>query len=313
VILVAGEALIDLVAEGGAFRPYPGGGPFNTAVALARLEVPVAFFGRLSRDGFGRLLDRTLANSGVDRSYVLPSDAPTPLALVHPGADGEPEYGFYLAETAYAELAPADLPALGDDVLALHVGTLALATDPPGSALRLLVEREAGRLLVVVDPNVRPAVLDDAAPYRARLDSCLEHADVVKLSATDAAWLWPGVSPQAAAGLLLERGAALAVVTLAADGALARSRRAQACAASPRVRVADAVGAGDTFGAALLRSLWQRNALSAEALADLDDRELEDALAFAVAAAALQCTYVGAQPPGLEDVVALVRAGSTRA
>ena len=35
-ITVAGEALIDLVMREGSLHPIPGGGPFNTAVALAR-------------------------------------------------------------------------------------------------------------------------------------------------------------------------------------------------------------------------------------------------------------------------------------
>ena len=44
-IVVGGEALVDLVEEGGVLRPVPGGGPFNTAIALGRLDVAVAFLG----------------------------------------------------------------------------------------------------------------------------------------------------------------------------------------------------------------------------------------------------------------------------
>jgi fructokinase len=131
-IVVAGEALIDLIGEDGALRPYPGGGPFNTAVALGRLGVPVGFFGRLSTDSFGRLLAGRLSDSGVDGRYLLRGPAPTPLAIVHEIAGGDHEYAFYLAGTAYADLTTADLPQLAQDVVAVSAGTLGLASDPSG-------------------------------------------------------------------------------------------------------------------------------------------------------------------------------------
>jgi fructokinase len=55
VIVTGGEALIDLVEEHGRLRPIAGGGPFNTAIAFGRLEVPVAFLGAVSREGYGEM------------------------------------------------------------------------------------------------------------------------------------------------------------------------------------------------------------------------------------------------------------------
>ena len=169
-IVVAGEALIDLIDDGGAFRPHPGGGPFNTAVALGCLGAPVCFLGRLSDDRFGQLLATRFAESGVDARYVLRGPAPTPLAVVHDVPAGDHEFSFYLAETAYAELGVADLPQFGPEVSTLSAGTLALATDPPGGAIEALLERESEFRLIVIDPNVRPAVFGDRAAYRRRLE-----------------------------------------------------------------------------------------------------------------------------------------------
>jgi fructokinase len=77
-IAVAGEALIDLVDRDGTLHPLPGGGPFNTAIALGRLGVPTGFLGRLSYDQFGELLVGLLRESGVHDRYVLRGSAPTP-------------------------------------------------------------------------------------------------------------------------------------------------------------------------------------------------------------------------------------------
>src|SRR5213082_1508793 len=67
VIVVCGEALIDMIQHGdGTQRAAPGGGPFNTARALARLGVPTAFLGHLSEDRFGRDLAGLLTDDGAD-------------------------------------------------------------------------------------------------------------------------------------------------------------------------------------------------------------------------------------------------------
>lgn len=301
-IAVAGEALIDLVEKDGVLDPLPGGGPFNTAVALGRLGVPTGFLGCLSYDHFGELLVGLLRESGVDDRYVLRSSAPTPVAVVHTSEDGDAEYSFHLAGTAYADLTPDDLPELGPEVVALHLGTLALATDPPASALEGLMRRESGRRLIMVDPNVRPDVIGDRDVYRVRFESWLSCAHLVKLSARDAEWLYPELGSEACAQRLLSLGARLAVVTLGRDGALAVSGAGEARVASQPVDVVDTVGAGDAFGAGLLRGLWASDALNAEAVALLDDAGLENALSFACAVAALQCSRAGAVPPTLEDV-----------
>jgi fructokinase len=302
-IVVAGEALVDLIDEDGALRPHLGGGPFNTAVALGRLGVPVGFLGRLSTDGFGKLLAARFAESGVDQRYTLPSEAPTPLALVHRTADGGHTFSFYLAETAYADLAVADLPPeLGEDVAAVSAGTLGLATDPPRGAIEALLERESERRVIVIDPNVRPAVAGDPAAYRRRLERWAGFAHMIKLSDADAQWLYPDGTPEAVADALLERGVRLVVVTLGADGAFAQTATAHARVASPAVEVVDTVGAGDAFGAAFLHRLWARDRLAVDAVGAVDRDALTDALRFAAAVGALQCARAGATPPTLAEV-----------
>ena len=301
VVVVAGEALIDLIERDTGLHPYPGGGSFNTAIALGRLGVPVAFFGRLSDDPFGRLLDARLHESGVDRRYVLRGPAPTPLAVVHRTEADDHDYGFYLAGTAYADVVLADLPMLEREA-AVYVGTLALATDPPAAAFERLIQRESHRRLVVIDPNIRSSVCGDRETYVQRLHSWAHRAHVIKLSEDDADWLFPGMAHESVVDEILARGAQLVVLTLGADGALARTPTASARATSPRVDVVDTVGAGDAFSAGLLRGLRDAGRLDRQSLAELDDAELDGVLRFAATVAALQCTRAGASPPTLAEV-----------
>ena len=77
---------------------------------------------------------------------------------MHATGDGDHDFSFYLAETAYADVILDDLPSLESGVAALYVGTLALATDPPATAFEQLMARESGTRLVAVDPNIgRPS------------------------------------------------------------------------------------------------------------------------------------------------------------
>jgi fructokinase len=306
VIVVGGEALVDLVDEHGTRRPVPGGGPFNTAIALGRLGVPVGYLGTLSKDDYGGVLAGLLVEAGADMSLVRRSSAPTPLAVVHQHGGGANTYTFRLAETAFADLPPEAVPALPEDVWAIHVGTLALAIDPPAAAYEALIEREAGRRTIVLDPNVRPEVFGGRASYRARFERIAGSATIVKLSEDDAAWIYPTLEPEEVIERVLTLGPRLVAITMGGDGAVAASADGYARVPAVPVTVMDTVGAGDSFGAALLAALAERDALELDASRPLDDALLEEAVAYAVTAAAITCTRMGAVPPSRAEIDAWI-------
>jgi fructokinase len=301
VIVVGGEALVDLVDDHGLLSAVPGGGPFNTAIALGRLGIPVAYLGTLSRDRYGSLLARLLTEAGVDMSLVRWSDAPTPLAVVH-GQDGENAYTFYLTGTSLTDLPSEAVPALPEHAWAIHVGTLALAVDPPAAAYEALIDREAHRRTIVLDPNVRPAVFGDQASYRARFERLARLAGVVKLSDDDAAWIYPGLERADILERVLGLGPRVVAITMGALGAIAASREGQARVPAVSITVVDTVGAGDIFGAALLAALVERDALEPGARRSLDDSLLEEAVEYAVTASAITCTRRGAVPPSRAEI-----------
>ena len=81
VIVVAGEALVDLVVSGDSVTAAPGGAPYNVARGCARLGAPTALLATLSTDAFGQRLAAGLAESGVDGSLLQHSERPTTLAV----------------------------------------------------------------------------------------------------------------------------------------------------------------------------------------------------------------------------------------
>src|SRR5207248_7542730 len=202
----------------GTRRPTPGGGPFNTARALARLEVPAAFLGHFSTDEFGRLLADQLAGDGASLALATFGPEPTTVAVANIGRDGLAEYEFVIEGTSAPhltrEMIPAELPP---EVNALHLGTLGLVLQPMASSLTELVRRENGSRLVMLDPNIRPVLATDPE-YRPRLHSLISESTIVKASAEDLAWLFPEIDYRAAAERILEAGVRLVLVTLGAAG-----------------------------------------------------------------------------------------------
>jgi fructokinase len=310
VIVVGGEALVDLVDDGGSRRAVAGGGPFNTAVALGRLDVPAAFLGAISRDSTGCELAQLLDDAGVETSLVRLSDLPTPAATVHRDHNGRHSYTFSVTGTAFTDLLPDDLPVLPEHAWAIHVGTLALALDPPAAAYRSLVEREADARRVILDPNVRPEIFGDAEQYRHRFEHLARFAHIVKLSDDDAAWIYPRVPLSDVVDTILSFGPRLVAVTRGEQGAVARSQVAGVELSAIPVRVVDTVGAGDSFGAGLIAALVDESALGPDADRALDGVVLERAVGYAIAASAVTCTRTGAAPPTRAEIDAMLRSVS---
>ncbi|MFJ3550209.1 carbohydrate kinase [Streptomyces sp. NPDC090114] len=294
-IVVAGEALIDLVPRGAgalaALTPALGGGPFNTAVALGRLGSPTAFCSRVSRDAFGEALLGRLRESGVDVSSVQRGNEPTTLAVATVGTDGSAAYSFYVEGTADRLFtAPDVLPA---GTRAVSFGTCSLVLEPGASAYEELMRAADARgVFTALDPNIRAVLIPDPDAYRARFRSWLPSVSLLKLSEEDAEWL--GGSPQE----WLAAGPAAVVVTRGGEGLTVYTREGGAYTVpGERVEVVDTIGAGDTVNAALLHGLAARDALSDAGLAALGADGWADLLGFAARAAAITCSRAGAEPP----------------
>jgi fructokinase len=230
---------------------------------------------------------------------------------VHRRDHGRNEYTFELDSTAFSDFPVSDLPELPVDAWALHLGTLALAIDPPAGAFEALIDREAGRRAIILDPNVRPAIFGDVGVYRHRFERLATHADIVKLSDDDAAWLYPELGLERVLELILGLGPRIVAVTLGPDGAIAGSGSARVGAPGIAVDVADTVGAGDSFGAAFVAALLDSGALGPAQTSDLDGTLLAAAVSFAVTASAITCTRIGADPPTRAEIDGWLRGATT--
>lgn len=312
-IAIGGENLIDLVnssVQGGlpAYTAYPGGSPYNVAMAAALQGVATAYLTPISTDSLGDLLAGRLEECGVHLTGGR-SDKPTSLAVVSL-QDGMPSYGFYRNDTAERQVTIRFLDAaMPKDVILFHVGSLGLIEGEDATAWedKFVDWHRSGRL-TSLDPNVRPSLISDADGYRRRICSMMGSTDILKLSDEDLLWLYPGHDFEAAClACFADSKAALTVITKGADGVVTNSgAQTIVLPAFPARKFVDTVGAGDTFMASLLVWMLEQGVTRRKDFENLTQNQLENALKRAAIAAALNCEKQGCQPPGGKDIERLI-------
>ncbi len=305
-ILCCGEALIDMLPRKGAdgadvYQPFLGGSVYNTAVALGRLETPVGFFAGISNDFFGDGLVEGLKAAGVSTKHVKRKDRHTTLALVKL-TDGHARYSFINEGSADRMLEKRDIPALPPSVKALHFGSISLIPEPSGGTYEALLKKASKTRVISLDPNIRATLITEKPRHLKRLKRLIALADIVKISDEDVKWMTGSSDFKRIAKGWLKSGAKVVAVTQGGEGCHVFTKTASFTLAAPRVKVADTVGAGDTFTAGFLSHLQRNKLLTKKAVAVLDEASLRAAASFAMQCAAVTVSRFGADPPWAKEV-----------
>lgn len=288
-VVVVGEALIDVVSSPEGTIEYPGGSPANVAYGLGRLGVQTGLLTAIGDDEHGAAIERHLHSAGVTLLPGSYSLGRTPSATATLATDGSASYDFDIS-WALEPVAPVPIPRV------LHTGSIATFLAPGAAAVKSLLQQRRHECTITYDPNVRPALLGSHAEAVSTFEDMVYLTDVVKLSDEDARWLYPRKDLEDTAAHLLGLGAGLAVVTQGSQGSLLATAAAQLTVPSVKSRVADTIGAGDSYMAALVLGLLTRGTDG------LAPAVLEQLGRTASMAAAITVRRPGAHPPTLEEL-----------
>ena len=306
-LISCGDALIDFVptrnAEGReAVMPAVGGSCLNVAIGMARLGAPTGFVGGISTDMFGRMIAEHAVASNVDLGLATRGDHQTTLAFVRIVA-GESNYAFYDAETATRNWRFLRGTIPFNKVEAVHVGSTTLVNDQGAAETKALIADAKASSTISFDPNCRPNLVKDKPAYLARMNEFAAGADLVKMSDVDFAYLFGEEPYQQRANAMLGQATGLVVITRGNNGAIAwHAKTGPIEVEAPKIEVADTIGAGDTFQAALLFALYKQERIARAQLKDIGPDELRRALSFAAFCAGLTCTRPGADPPWSHEI-----------
>ena len=290
---MCGEVLIDLIPGADGVRvAHVGGGPANTAKALARLGHDVHFIDGISTDEYGQMSRKELLDDEVKLDLALKSDKPTCTAEVSLAADGGASYVFTIDGTATFDFNESWLPdASRYKPQVLHIGTLVTIIEPASSVLYDWAVKVNEFAPIVFDPNIRPSVVGDRLRYAAAVEKWAAISSVIKLSDDDVKWLYPDQSFESVVQRWIAQGASVVVITRGSDGLIGFSSAGSVEMSGVKIEVADTVGAGDTVGAILVEAMVEKG------LENLTGEVLKATLHRAAVAAGITCSRKGAQPP----------------
>ncbi len=271
----------------------------NVAIAAARLGVPSAFVGRVSTDAHGEVVWAHLQQNGVNLRACQRGSEPTAMAIVE--HTPELRFRFKGGRTAETMLSQANLGLLGDGPHILHGGTLGMFRGRTADTLVRLVEEHRG--IVSVDPNIRPQIIDDRTRWDHYHSRWATRAHIYRASDEDLSWIWPGRSGDSCAEELLSGAASVVFITHGGAGATVYTAQGSLSLGSHPVRVVDEVGAGDTFVAAILASVWSLGlAQDPGKISGLGLTDWRPILERAIAAAGITCSRPGGDPPYLAEL-----------
>jgi len=286
-LLCVGELLVDMIAteygslvECGEFQRLAGGSPANIALNATKLGLSAAIAAAVGVDSLGDFLVRNLAVAGLDTSMVQRCEESTSLVLITRSREA-PTPIFYRGADYRLELSPGLEARLLDSSI-LHFSSWPLSMEPARSCVERLVAgaRRSGAL-VCCDPNYHPSVWKDRSEALAFFGRLLPEVDVIKPSEDDADRLFGRDKPEAQLRRFLDLGAALVVMTLGKDGAIASDGKETRAYPSLAEEVVDTTGAGDAFWAGLYAGI-------------VGGRSVDRAIRLGMAVSAIKLGRVGA-------------------
>jgi len=286
-IVVVGSSNMDMVVKtnhipapgetvlSGSFFMNPGGKGANQAVAVARLGGDITFVSKLGNDVFGKQFCQLFNDEGIDTSFILSDDDyPSGVALIT--VDQAGENSIVVASGANAYLHSNDIEPALDQIAQAEI--LLVQLEIPMDTVGFVVNFAASK-------NVR--VILNPAPANILTQDVLNNVDILTPNKMEAGML-SGIevtdikTAKMAAKVICAKGVKNVVVTMGSLGAVVCQQGNCSVLAAPKVETIDTTAAGDVFNGAL-------------AVALIEGKDLEEAVAFANEAAAISVTRLGAQ------------------
>jgi len=306
-IICAGESLIDMVSFRGEpeYTPHVGGSNFNSSIALGRLGANSYYFGAVSHDTYGELIEDCLRRSNVKEDFIIKTNRPTTLAYADV-VNSIAEYTFVDEHSAGRLLDQKALNPFINRVKkakALLVGGISLQAEPCGSSWQWLIEQVSGHLPIYFDANIRPDFIENKQNYIARFIELTYKVDIIKISDEDYRYLYGAQDFNKVSKDWLDNGAKLVILTLGSKGSkVIYGHGDEVFAESQKVDVVDTIAAGDTFNAGFLLSLDEQGLLDRVSLDIISDTQLEKVSNFANKVAIFKVTKKGANPHWLDEI-----------
>ena len=306
-VLVIGEALIDIVHQNdGAIKNIPGGSPANTAVALARLQIPTFMMARTSQDKYGQIIRNYLESESVNLEYGVVSSDPSSIIDAYIQTDGSAKYEANLRGSSDFGWTNVELKFDESKFNFVHLGSLTSYIEPGASSVENWYKslRQNNNLILSFDPNIRhPLDGQKENDVRERAIRLSKLAHIVKASDEDLKWMANSNNYLDLVDSFISNGASLVIVTKGHSGSYLKNKKGFEINMVPaKIEVVDTIGAGDTFSAAFIAQLIKLNVKNVGDLNELSKDVLTQIMSNCSIASGITCSRQGANPPSRSEV-----------
>ena len=298
-VVALGELLIDFTEYAKSdrgnklFEANPGGAPCNVLALLQKLGKKTAFIGKVGNDQFGRILCETINSIGIDSSnLVFDNEIPTTLAFVGKTPDGDREFSFYRNPGADMML---NADEVDEDLLKntkiFHFGTLSMTHEAVREAtISAIKKAKENGAIISLDPNLREPLWKSLDEAKTQMKDALSYCDILKISDNEIEFLTGETDfDEGVKKIREEYNIPLICVTMGKDGSRAYYNDIKVVAGGfYQENIVDTTGAGDTFCGSVLNYICENG------LENLSEKQIEEMITFANAAASLVTTKAGA-------------------
>lgn len=308
-ITVIGENIVDFIKQpSGLFKAHLGGSPFNVAIGIGRLGVGCTYLSPLSRDSFGDMFSRYLAENGVHFDQSMRSDFNTSLAFVALDESHQPHYSIYRTHVADRDIVSTRLiDRLHKGTVILHTGSLALEPQDLPVILEVINHARAAGIKISVDLNVRIKFISDISDYIDGIKKIIALCDYIKASDEDLQEIFPELSlDQSVEYVRKHMQSGILAYTKGAQGAELFTR--ELSLSLPIIKpehFGDTIGAGDTFYATLLSAIVALG-LDKKDACSLGQAQLEALLHNSIMAASINVSRHGCEPSTRDELRAAI-------
>ena len=298
-VVALGELLIDFTEYAKSdrgnklFEANPGGAPCNVLALLQKLGKKTAFIGKVGNDQFGRILCETINSIGIDSSnLIFDNEIPTTLAFVGKTPDGDREFSFYRNPGADMML---NADEVDEDLLKnakiFHFGTLSMTHETVrGATISAIKKAKENGAIISLDPNLREPLWKSLDEAKTQMKAALSYCDILKISDNEIERLTGETDfDEGVKKIREEYNIPLICVTMGKDGSRAYYNDIKVVAGGfYQENIVDTTGAGDTFCGSVLNYICENG------LENLSEKQIEEMITFANAAASLVTTKAGA-------------------
>jgi 2-dehydro-3-deoxygluconokinase len=268
-LLTVGEPLVVFAAtednqnliDATNFQKHLAGAELNVAIGVSKLGFSTEYISCVGNDPFGSFIKKQLVQAKIGTSYLSTSQHVwTGFELKEKVTQGDPHTFYFRRNSAITELSPKIVEQINfKNIRILHLtGIFAALSDKTLLiAEKLIKKAHQNKVLVVFDPNLRPALWSSSQKMITTLNELAFQADIVLPGIKEGKTLSGLEKPEEVADFYLQHGSKIVVIKIGSKGSYFKSYQGKTgFVPSFKVnQVIDTVGAGDGFAAGIISGL----------------------------------------------------------